>query len=54
MNEAGMHQELTQRIIGAAMEVHCELRNGLDEKLYENACGNGHQFQSTTALLCDV
>jgi GxxExxY protein len=37
MNEAGMHQELTQRIIGAAMEVHCELRNGLDEKLYENA-----------------
>jgi GxxExxY protein len=31
------HVELTQRIIGIAMEVHRELRNGLDEKLYENA-----------------
>lgn len=31
------HEELTKQIIGAAMTVHCELRNGLDEKLYENA-----------------
>jgi GxxExxY protein len=37
MSEDGHHVELTQRIIGAAMEVHRELRNGLDEKLYENA-----------------
>jgi GxxExxY protein len=37
MNKDGFHVELTQRIIGAAMEVHRELRNGLDEKLYENA-----------------
>ena len=36
INEA-LHKELTERIIGAAMEVHRELRNGLDEKLYENA-----------------
>ena len=33
----GLHAGLTERIIGAAMEVHRELRNGLDEKLYENA-----------------
>ncbi len=37
MSEDGFHAELTQRIIGAAMEVHRDLRNGLDEKLYENA-----------------
>ena len=37
MNEEGLHAELTKRIIGAAQEVHRELRNGLDEKLYENA-----------------
>jgi GxxExxY protein len=37
MGEDSLHKELTQRIIGAAMEVHRELRNGLDEKLYENA-----------------
>ena len=36
MNQ-GLHAELTERIIGAAMEVHRVLRNGLDEKLYENA-----------------
>lgn len=36
MND-GIHAELTERIIGAAMEVHRELRNGLMEKLYENA-----------------
>ncbi|MEI6177353.1 MAG: GxxExxY protein [Verrucomicrobiota bacterium] len=37
MSEENLHAELTQRIIGIAMEVHRELRNGLDEKLYENA-----------------
>ncbi|MEO0016754.1 MAG: hypothetical protein RLZZ522_37 [Verrucomicrobiota bacterium] len=37
MGEESLHKELTERIIGAAMEVHRELRNGLDEKLYENA-----------------
>lgn len=31
------HKELSYQIIGAAMEVHRELRNGLDEKLYERA-----------------
>ena len=36
MND-GLHAALTERIIGVAMEVHRELRNGLDEKLYENA-----------------
>lgn len=36
MND-GLHSALTERIIGVAMEVHRELRNGLDEKLYENA-----------------
>ncbi len=35
--DEGLHAELTERIIGAAMEIHRELRNGLDEKLYENA-----------------
>ncbi len=35
--DEGIHAALTERIIGAAMEVHRELRNGLDEKLYENA-----------------
>jgi hypothetical protein len=35
--DGGIHAELTKRIIGAAQEVHRELRNGLDEKLYENA-----------------
>jgi GxxExxY protein len=30
-------EELTERIIGAAMRVLNELRPGLDEKLYENA-----------------
>jgi GxxExxY protein len=31
------HEELTGRIIGAAMAVLNELKPGLDEKLYENA-----------------
>jgi len=33
----GIHADLTQRIIGAAMEVHRVLGPGLDEKIYENA-----------------
>ena len=37
MSQSALHKELTERIIGAAMEVHRELRNGLDEKLYEKA-----------------
>lgn len=37
MKIEGPHDELTKRIIGCAMTVHRELRNGLDEKLYENA-----------------
>jgi GxxExxY protein len=32
----GLHADLTERIIGCALEVHRELRNGLDEKFYEN------------------
>ena len=31
------HEELTKRIIGAAMQVLNSLKPGLDEKLYENA-----------------
>jgi GxxExxY protein len=33
----GLHAELTERIIGAAMEVHRTLGPGLDEKIYETA-----------------
>lgn len=36
-NWDGPHADLTERIIGAAMRVHNELKPGLDEKLYENA-----------------
>jgi GxxExxY protein len=32
-----LHQDLTRRIIAAAIAVHQELRPGLDEKLYERA-----------------
>ncbi len=32
-----IHQELSGKIIGAAMEVLNELKPGLDEKLYERA-----------------
>jgi hypothetical protein len=31
------HEELSQKIIGAAQAVLYELKPGLDEKLYENA-----------------
>jgi GxxExxY protein len=33
----GLHADLTERIIGAAMEVHRTLGPGLDEKIYETA-----------------
>ena len=32
-----LHEDITQKIIGAAMAVLNELRPGLGEKLYENA-----------------
>jgi GxxExxY protein len=32
-----VHEELSRRIIGAAMEVLSELKPGLDERLYERA-----------------
>ena len=32
-----LHEDLTRKIIGAAMKVLNELKPGLDEKLYENA-----------------
>lgn len=36
-DEGLLHEDITGRIIGAAMTVLNELRPGLDEKLYENA-----------------
>jgi GxxExxY protein len=37
MDRKLIHTELSEEIIGAAMEVLNELKPGLDEKLYENA-----------------
>jgi GxxExxY protein len=37
MNADGMHRALTQKIIGAAYEVHNTLGTGFLEKVYENA-----------------
>jgi GxxExxY protein len=50
MNEALVHQELTEQVIGAAMTVLNVLRPGLDEKLYERALvielrNRGHDVQ---------
>ena len=45
-----IHEDLSKRIIGAAMEVLNELKPGLDEKLYERAMiielkrGGTHRF----------
>ena len=36
-DEEMIHEELSGKIIGAAMDVLNELRPGLDEKLYERA-----------------
>jgi GxxExxY protein len=36
-DEKLLHEDITRRIIGAAMAVLNELRPGLDEKVYENA-----------------
>ena len=35
--QQSLHKNVTEQVIGAAMEVHRQLRNGLDEKLCENA-----------------
>jgi GxxExxY protein len=45
-----IHEEVSGKIIGAAMEVLNELKPGLDEKLYERALiielkRRGHSFQ---------
>ena len=32
-----IHEDLSRDILSAAMRVHCTLKPGLDEKLYENA-----------------
>lgn len=37
MGDELIHRELSESIIGAAMEVHNALKPGLGEKLYENA-----------------
>mgnify|MGYP000346293716 FL=1 len=37
MDRKLIHTELSEEIIGAAMEVLNELKPGLDEKLYEEA-----------------
>ncbi|HUT35778.1 MAG TPA: GxxExxY protein [Planctomycetota bacterium] len=37
MNQALLHEKLTEEIIGSAMMVLNELKPGLDEKVYENA-----------------
>jgi GxxExxY protein len=50
-----VHWEITDRIIGAAIEVHRELRSGFLEKVYENALclelkNRGLQFASQQPL----
>ena len=45
-----IHEELSGKIIGAAMDVLNELKPGLDEKLYENALvhelrSRGHEVE---------
>lgn len=53
-----VHQELSEQIIGAAMEVLNKLKPGLDEKLYENAlaielCERGHQIEQQHSFPVD-
>ncbi len=50
MSRRLIHQELTEQVIGAAMQVLNELKPGLDEKIYENAlaielCHQGHEVE---------
>lgn len=50
-----VHEELSGKIIGAAMDVLNELKPGLDEKLYENAlvielCRRGHVVEQQKAF----
>ena len=49
-----LHEELSGKIIGAAMQVLNTLKPGLDEKLYENALrleleASGHAIQQQTS-----
>lgn len=43
------HQELTEKIIGAAFEVHRELGAGFLEKVYENALAHELRSRGVTA-----
>ena len=50
-----IHEELSGKIIGAAMDVLNELRPGLDEKLYERAMiielkRRGHSLSIQTSI----
>lgn len=50
-----IHEQLSERIIGAAMKVINTLRPGLDEKLYENALcielvSQGHKVDQQRAF----
>ena len=40
------HEELTRRIIAAAMKVHSELGNGFQEKIYQRAMAIEMPYQS--------
>ena len=54
-----IHEELSGKIIGAAMEVLNELKPGLEEKLYERALiielkRRGHVFRSKDHFRCFI
>ena len=53
-----VHEELSKRIIGAAMEALNSLKPGLDERLYENALvielrERGHQIEQQRSFPVD-